>query len=84
MKCHVCNEELMVKKWITNYWFGDIVIFEILFWTILLPLMFLGSFYYLIIVIVISFIVITSWGKRWLKCKKCNYSKWVKISEIKN
>lgn len=82
MKCHNCQDELIVKKWITNYWFGDMVIFEILFWTTLLPLMLLGPIFYLILLFILSYIGIASWGKRWLRCKKCNYSKWVRIDEI--
>jgi len=84
MNCPKCEIPMIKKRWITNHWFGDVIAFEILFWLLFVPLMFLGPFiYYSIGTILFTYIVVGSWGKRWYRCKTCKYSTCVKINEGK-
>lgn len=80
MICPECEHELKEKRWITNHWFGDVMVLEVLWWLFLFPLTFLGSIGWAILAGIVITIAILSHGKRWYKCKNCGYSEMKKIS----
>ena len=74
MKCPECESKMIEKRWITSHWFGDMIIFEIIWWILLFPLTFFGAIGWSILVLVIVVIAFLSHGKRWYKCKNCGHS----------
>jgi len=74
MNCPECQNTMKEKRWITSHWFGDLVIYEILWWVVLFPLTLLGVIGWGILIVILASVAILSHGKRWYKCRHCGHS----------
>jgi DNA-directed RNA polymerase subunit RPC12/RpoP len=82
MECPECGNKMVMKRWITNTIFGDWILFEILSYFLLIPLLLIGIVGWGIFGVLFSSIIVLSWGKRCYRCKECGYMTVVKINEI--
>ncbi len=82
MKCPKCGEPMIQKRWVISHWFGDVIAFELFWWLTFIPLIVLKPLVgYPTVTILIIYIVLASWGKRWYRCKPCKYSICIKVHE---
>ena len=75
MNCPQCKKQMEKRSFFSiNTFFGGLHLFEVLVAFLIVPVMMAGIIGWSIISVLIILAIALCWGKRWYRCKECDYT----------
>ena len=83
MNCSQCKKQMKERRFFfMNTFFSDLHLLEVLLAFLIVPAMMAGMIGGSILSVLIILVIVFCWGKRWYRCKECDYTTVKKLNSI--